>query len=100
MRDVTPLTGITIDSLELREPNDSLFLATGPVRVTYDPRDIMDGVIYLQLKYCDPAILEFPTYRRAFEEADIPVLRLERDHGAGALGQLQTRVQAFVEMLS
>jgi translocation and assembly module TamB len=42
------LTGITIDSLEFREPNDSLFLAAGPVRVTYDPRDIMDGVIYLR----------------------------------------------------
>ncbi|MBA4071063.1 MAG: hypothetical protein C0497_04385 [Gemmatimonas sp.] len=42
------LTGLTIDSLELRESNDSLFLATGPVRVTYDPRDIMDGVIYLR----------------------------------------------------
>jgi translocation and assembly module TamB len=42
------LTGLTIDSLEFREPNDSLFLATGPVRVTYDPRDIMDGVIYLR----------------------------------------------------
>ena len=42
------LTGLTIDSLELREPNDSLFLATGPVRVTYDPRDIVDGVIFLR----------------------------------------------------
>lgn len=59
----------------------------------------VDGVIYLQLKYCDPALLEFPTYLRAFEQAAIPVLRLERDHGAGALGQLQTRVQAFIEML-
>ncbi len=42
------VTGLTIDSLELREPNDSLFLATGPLRVTYDPRDIVDGVIYLR----------------------------------------------------
>ncbi len=42
------LTGLTIDSLEIREPNDSLFLATGPLRVTYDPRDIVDGVIFLR----------------------------------------------------
>jgi len=42
------LTGLTIDSLELREPNDSLFIATGPVRVTFDPRDIVDGVIFLR----------------------------------------------------
>ncbi len=41
-------TGLTIDSLEIREPNDSLFLATGPVRFTYDPRDIVDGVIALR----------------------------------------------------
>ncbi|MBI2408894.1 MAG: hypothetical protein HYV19_11380, partial [Gemmatimonadetes bacterium] len=41
-------TGLTIDSLEFREPNDSLFLATGPVRRTYDPRDIADGVIALR----------------------------------------------------
>ncbi|MBM3907286.1 MAG: translocation/assembly module TamB [Gemmatimonadetes bacterium] len=42
------LTGLTIDSLEIREPNDSLFVATGPLRVTYDPRDIADGVIFLR----------------------------------------------------
>ena len=42
------LTGLTIDSLEFREPNDSIFLVTGPLRVTYDPRDIVDGVIFLR----------------------------------------------------
>ncbi len=42
------LTGLTIDSLELREPNDSIFVVTGPIRLTYDPRDIVDGVIFLR----------------------------------------------------
>ena len=41
-------TGLTIDSLEFREPNDSIFLAAGPIRVTYDPRDIVDGMIVLR----------------------------------------------------
>ena len=41
-------TGLTIDSLEFREPNDSVFLATGPVRLTFDPRDIVDGVIFIR----------------------------------------------------
>lgn len=36
------LTGITIDSLELRDPTDSVFVATGPVIVAYDPRDLID----------------------------------------------------------
>jgi translocation and assembly module TamB len=42
------LTDLTIDSLEFREPNDSLFFATGPVRLTFDPRDIVDGVIFMR----------------------------------------------------
>lgn len=42
------LTDLTIDTLEIREPNDSLFLATGPVHFTFDPRDIVDGVIFLR----------------------------------------------------
>lgn len=42
------LTDLTIDTLEIREPNDSLFLATGPIHITFDPRDIVDGVIFLR----------------------------------------------------
>ncbi len=42
------LTDLAIDSLEIRDPADSLFLATGPVRLTFDPRDIVDGVIFLR----------------------------------------------------
>jgi translocation and assembly module TamB len=41
------LTGITIDSLELRDDEDSLFVATGPIRLEYDPRDLMDRRVRL-----------------------------------------------------
>jgi len=34
-------TMITIDSLELRAPDGTPFLRTGPVRVEYDPRDLL-----------------------------------------------------------
>jgi len=37
------ITDITIDSVEIRDPDDSLFVATGPIRLTFDPRDLMDG---------------------------------------------------------
>ena len=40
-------TGVTIDSLEIRDERDSLFLRTGPVRVRYDMRDIFDRRILL-----------------------------------------------------
>jgi translocation and assembly module TamB len=42
------LTDLTIDSLNLTGPDDSVFVATGPVRVTYDPRDILDGRIIIR----------------------------------------------------
>ncbi|HWJ23722.1 MAG TPA: translocation/assembly module TamB domain-containing protein [Gemmatimonadaceae bacterium] len=41
------LTGVTIDSLEMREPDGELFLATGKVTVAYDPRDFLDRRILL-----------------------------------------------------
>src|SRR5512142_97857 len=42
------LTGITIDSLALRGPDDSLFISTGRVTATYDPRDLIDKRVYLR----------------------------------------------------
>jgi len=44
----TLFTDITIDSLEIREPNGRPFLATGPVRITYDPRDLLDRRIVIK----------------------------------------------------
>ena len=41
------LTGVTIDSVELRDDEDSLFAATGKIRVEYDPRDLVDRRIHL-----------------------------------------------------
>ena len=42
------LTDLAIDSLEIRGPDDSLFAATGRLRVTYDPRDLMDGRLFIR----------------------------------------------------
>jgi translocation and assembly module TamB len=39
---------IRIDSVEIRDLQDSLVVATGPISVQYDPRDIMDGRILLR----------------------------------------------------
>jgi translocation and assembly module TamB len=41
-------TGVTIDSVEIRDVNDSLFVATGPIAVRYDPRDIWDKRLLFQ----------------------------------------------------
>jgi translocation and assembly module TamB len=42
------VTGVTIDSLELRDDQDSLFVATGRVTVGYDVRDLIDRRLRLR----------------------------------------------------
>jgi autotransporter translocation and assembly factor TamB len=39
--------GVTIDSVEIRDDEDSVFFASGPIRVEYDPRDLFDRRILL-----------------------------------------------------
>ncbi|MEP6857163.1 MAG: translocation/assembly module TamB domain-containing protein [Gemmatimonadales bacterium] len=39
--------GVTIDSVEIRDDEDSVFIASGPIRVEYDPRDLFDRRILL-----------------------------------------------------
>src|SRR2546430_12120377 len=34
--------GVTIDSVEIRDDEDSVFFAAGPITVSYDPRDLFD----------------------------------------------------------
>jgi benzoyl-CoA reductase/2-hydroxyglutaryl-CoA dehydratase subunit BcrC/BadD/HgdB len=62
----------------------------------------VDGIICQRLKFCDLWGGEIEMLRRSLEqEAGIPLLVLERDYAAASgVGQLLTRVQAFVETLA
>ena len=42
------LGDVTLDSLEVRDKLDSVFLASGPIRVSFDVRDLMDRKIVLR----------------------------------------------------
>jgi hypothetical protein len=42
------ITDLTIDSVLIKGPDDSVFVATGPIRLTYDARDILDGRIIIR----------------------------------------------------
>jgi len=42
------LGSATIDSVEIRDPNDSLFAATGRLSVSLDPRDLVDRRVLLR----------------------------------------------------
>ena len=59
-----------------------------------------DGIIYEQMKFCDPW-----AYERMVGTVDLrekygyPVLQIDRPYANGGSGQIRTRVQAFVESI-
>ena len=59
----------------------------------------VDGVVLATMKFCDLWGVESRLLADALREADVPVLRVERETAGGAEGQLRTRVQAFLETL-
>ena len=59
----------------------------------------VDGVIYFNMKHCHPFLFESPLYRDKLQASDVPTIMLETGHDLSGIGQLKTRVQAFIEML-
>jgi benzoyl-CoA reductase/2-hydroxyglutaryl-CoA dehydratase subunit BcrC/BadD/HgdB len=59
----------------------------------------VDGIIYLSLKFCDNHLYDYPVYREYFREIRVPVLQIEEDFTGGNIGQIRTRIEAFIEML-
>lgn len=57
------------------------------------------GVVYASLKFCDAYLYDFPRVQERLKREGIPLLRLESDYTDGHVGQLLTRVEAFLEML-
>lgn len=58
-----------------------------------------DGVIHVNLSFCDPYSIEATQVEKACRQAGIPILKLETDYGQEDTEQLKTRVEAFCEML-
>lgn len=63
-------------------------------------RDLrVDGVIHYGLLFCQPYAHEALKVGRAMQAAGVPFLSIETDYGLEDMGQLKTRVEAFVETL-
>jgi benzoyl-CoA reductase/2-hydroxyglutaryl-CoA dehydratase subunit BcrC/BadD/HgdB len=60
----------------------------------------VNGVILYVIRFCDTYELDAPDFKSYFQDKGIPVLYLEDDYSAATLGQLKTRVQAFLEMIA
>jgi benzoyl-CoA reductase/2-hydroxyglutaryl-CoA dehydratase subunit BcrC/BadD/HgdB len=58
-----------------------------------------DGVIHYSLQFCQPYIMESMPFEKALEEKKIPTLRIETDYSMEDVGQLKTRIEAFIEQL-
>jgi len=59
-----------------------------------------DGVIHYSLQFCQPYQIESGVVESVLEKEGIPVLRIETDYSQEDIGQLRTRVEAFIESLS
>ncbi len=57
------------------------------------------GVIFLMIKYCDPHSFDYPYLKESLDEIKVPHLLLETEMDNPSLGQIKTRIEAFMEMI-
>jgi len=58
------------------------------------------GVVVHVVKFCEPELFDVPVIRKTFAERGTPVLYLEGELERQLSGQVETRIEAFAEMLS
>lgn len=58
------------------------------------------GVIFYVVKFCEPELFDVPPLAAGLKEQGLATLSLEVELNQGVSGQIATRVEAFLEMLS
>ena len=58
-----------------------------------------NGAIFYIVRYCDTCELEGPDLKEYLNSLKLPVLMIEDDYSTSTMGQLRTRIQAFLEMI-
>jgi benzoyl-CoA reductase/2-hydroxyglutaryl-CoA dehydratase subunit BcrC/BadD/HgdB len=58
-----------------------------------------DGVVHYNLQFCHTYANEAVKVENRLAEEGIPLLRIETDYSDGDIGQLKTRVEAFLEII-
>jgi len=58
----------------------------------------VDGVIHYSIQFCTPYTVEAYKVEKAVQNAGIPFLKIESDYGMEDMGQLKTRIEAFLEI--
>ncbi len=84
-------------------PSCARMYAEYPRRVEYIRSMInefrVDGVIFERLPFCETWGFEQYSLSNDFKEWNIPLLCMDHEYVLGGLGQIKTRVQAFLETL-
>jgi len=60
----------------------------------------VDGVVHYNLQFCHTYANEAVKVEKALAKEGIPLLRIETDYSDEDVGQLRTRIDAFLEMIS
>ena len=99
-------TGDLLDALAYRQLNripfggfDSTIRGRSTFLVELVRGARAQGMVFLHLKFCEPENYDYRDMRKAMTEAGIPSIRLETEYANTSLGQLRTRLQAFMEMM-
>jgi benzoyl-CoA reductase/2-hydroxyglutaryl-CoA dehydratase subunit BcrC/BadD/HgdB len=58
-----------------------------------------DGIIYYTLQNCHDYNVEAVKVERALKAEDLPMLKIETDYAMGDAAQIQTRIEAFLEII-
>ena len=59
----------------------------------------VNGVIHYSIQFCTPYSVEAFKVEKALQDKGIPCLKIETDYGMEDVGQLKTRIEAFLEMV-
>lgn len=59
----------------------------------------VDGVVHYSLQFCQPYQGEAIPFEKGLENEGIPVLSLDTDYNQEDIGQLKTRLEAFIERI-
>jgi len=59
----------------------------------------VDGVVYYNLSFCQPYSVEYKRVEKALKDKNIPLILIETDYSTEDVGQIKTRIEAFLEMI-
>ncbi len=59
----------------------------------------VNGVIHYSIQFCTPYSMEAYKVEKALQQKGIPFLKIETDYGMEDMGQLKTRIEAFLEIV-